>query len=53
MFRELLRMVPGLEARFMASSEEQVVNIADLVMLPLLGIFRKVRMVPGRMIPKV
>jgi len=30
-FRELLRMIPALEARLMASSEEQVVNIADLV----------------------
>ena len=30
-FRELLRMVPGLEARLMESSEEQVANIADLV----------------------
>jgi len=30
-FRELLRMIPGLEARLMESSEEQVVNVADLV----------------------
>ena len=30
-FRELLRMVPGLEARLMGASEEQVVDIADLV----------------------
>ena len=30
-FRELLRMVPGLEARLMESSEEHVIHIADLV----------------------
>jgi len=30
-FRELLHMIPGLEARLMESSEEQVVNVADLV----------------------
>ncbi|KAF9232356.1 hypothetical protein BU15DRAFT_90680 [Melanogaster broomeanus] len=30
-FRELLRMVPGLEARLMASAEEAVVHIADLI----------------------
>ena len=31
MFRSLLRLVPGFEARLMASSEEEVVSIADLV----------------------
>lgn len=30
-FRELLRMNPGLEARLMKSSEEEVIVIADLV----------------------
>lgn len=30
-FRELLRMVPGLEARIMQSSEDELVLIADLV----------------------
>ena len=30
-FCELLHMIPGLEAWLMESSEEQVVNIADLV----------------------
>ena len=30
-FHELLCMIPGLEAWLMESSEEQVVNIADLV----------------------
>ncbi|KAF9242147.1 hypothetical protein BU15DRAFT_44292 [Melanogaster broomeanus] len=30
-FRELLRMVPGLEARLMASAEEAMVHIADLI----------------------
>ena len=30
-FCELLHMIPGLEARLMESSEEQVVNVADLV----------------------
>ena len=30
-FRELLKMVPALEARLMQSSEEEVINIADLV----------------------
>ena len=30
-FHELLHMIPGLEAQLMESSEEQVVNIADLV----------------------
>lgn len=30
-FRELLRMVPGLEARLMESSEEETIAIADLV----------------------
>ena len=32
-FRELLRLVPGLEGRLMESSEEQVIHIADLVRL--------------------
>lgn len=31
-FRDLLRMIPGLEGRLMESSEEEVVAIADLVM---------------------
>ncbi|KAF9241132.1 hypothetical protein BU15DRAFT_32846, partial [Melanogaster broomeanus] len=30
-FRGLLRMIPGLEARLMESSEEEVVLIADLI----------------------
>ncbi|KIJ58978.1 hypothetical protein HYDPIDRAFT_118906 [Hydnomerulius pinastri MD-312] len=30
-FRELLRMAPGLEARIMDSSEEEVILIADLI----------------------
>ncbi|KAF9238704.1 hypothetical protein BU15DRAFT_88319 [Melanogaster broomeanus] len=30
-FREILRMVPGLEARLMGSSEGEVTNIADLI----------------------
>jgi len=30
-FCELLHMIPGLEAWLMESSEEQVVNVADLV----------------------
>lgn len=30
-FRELLRVIPGLEARLMKSSEEEVIAIADLV----------------------
>jgi len=30
-FHELLCMIPGLKAWLMASLEEQVVNIADLV----------------------
>ncbi|KIJ05874.1 hypothetical protein PAXINDRAFT_20896 [Paxillus involutus ATCC 200175] len=30
-FRELLRMVPGMEARLMESSEEEVVHLADLI----------------------
>ncbi|KAF9241307.1 hypothetical protein BU15DRAFT_87241 [Melanogaster broomeanus] len=30
-FRMLLRMVPGMEARLMASSEEEVIHIADLI----------------------
>lgn len=30
-FRSLLRLIPGLEARLMAASEDEVVNIADLV----------------------
>ncbi|KIJ64395.1 hypothetical protein HYDPIDRAFT_28335 [Hydnomerulius pinastri MD-312] len=30
-FRELLRMVPGLEARLMASAEDEVIHIADLI----------------------
>ena len=30
-FRELLRMVPSLEARLMASSEDEVIHIAELV----------------------
>ncbi|KAF8834204.1 hypothetical protein BDN67DRAFT_915407 [Paxillus ammoniavirescens] len=30
-FRELLRMIPGLEARLMVSPEEDVVHIADLI----------------------
>ncbi|KIM51940.1 hypothetical protein SCLCIDRAFT_80872, partial [Scleroderma citrinum Foug A] len=30
-FRELMKMVPGLEARLMASSEDEVIDIADLV----------------------
>lgn len=31
MFRELLRMVPGLEARLMESSEEDIIMVAELV----------------------
>lgn len=34
-FRELLRMVPGLEAHLMDSSEDEVIHIADLVCLIL------------------
>lgn len=30
-FKELLRMIPSLEARLMESSEEAVISIADLV----------------------
>ncbi|KIJ19520.1 hypothetical protein PAXINDRAFT_8009 [Paxillus involutus ATCC 200175] len=30
-FHELLRMVPGMEARLMESSEEEVVHLADLI----------------------
>lgn len=30
-FCELLKMVPALEAQLMQSSEEEVINIADLV----------------------
>jgi hypothetical protein len=30
-FRELLRMAPGLEARLMESSEDEVIHVADLV----------------------
>ena len=30
-FRELLRMVPGLEAKLMESLEVEVIHIADLV----------------------
>ncbi|KAH7916871.1 hypothetical protein BV22DRAFT_1108643 [Leucogyrophana mollusca] len=30
-FRELLRLVPGLETRLMESSEEQVISIADMI----------------------
>ena len=30
-FKELLRMVPGLEARIMESSEEDVMHIGELV----------------------
>ena len=33
MFREFLRLVPGLEGRLMESPEEQVTHIADLVRL--------------------
>jgi len=35
-FRELLKMVPGLEARLMESSEDDVITIADLVCLLVL-----------------
>jgi len=35
-FRELLKMVPGLEARLMESSEDDVITIADLVRLLVL-----------------
>lgn len=31
-FRELLRMVPGLEARLMESSAEETIAIGELVM---------------------
>lgn len=30
-FKELVRMVPGLEARIMESSEEEVMQIGELV----------------------
>ncbi|KAF9230892.1 hypothetical protein BU15DRAFT_56753, partial [Melanogaster broomeanus] len=30
-FRELMRMVPGLEARLIDSSEEEVIHIADMI----------------------
>jgi mannose/fructose-specific phosphotransferase system component IIA len=30
-FRQMLQMIPGLEARLMSSSEEEIVFIADLV----------------------
>ncbi|KAF8835202.1 hypothetical protein BDN67DRAFT_913464 [Paxillus ammoniavirescens] len=30
-FRELLRMIPGLEARLMESSEEDAIHIADMI----------------------
>ncbi|KIM60074.1 hypothetical protein SCLCIDRAFT_26864 [Scleroderma citrinum Foug A] len=30
-FRELLKMVPGLEARLMESSEDEVISISDLI----------------------
>ena len=30
-FRELLWIVPGLEARLMESSEDEVIHMADLV----------------------
>jgi len=33
-FRELLRIVSGLEGRLMNSSEEEVIEIADLVCRP-------------------
>lgn len=62
-FRELLRAVPGLEARLMESSEEEVIAIADLVsrsvnciVLPgltrLNSRFKKVPMAPGQTIQK-
>lgn len=63
-FRELLRMVPGLEARLMEISEQEVVDIADLVIivpvylprlyfLPTsLSRFKKVSMVQERMTPR-
>ena len=35
-FCELLHMIPGLKAQLMESSENQVVNIADLVTQSLL-----------------
>jgi hypothetical protein len=31
-FRELLRMVPGIEGRLMESSEEEVITMGELVM---------------------
>ena len=39
-FHKLMKMVPGLEARLMASSEDEVIDIADLVcpFLPLLDL---------------
>ena len=62
-FHGLLRLVPGLEARLMTASEEEVVNVADMVGLTLttclclLKYFctrsRKVQTVPERMTQKV
>lgn len=63
-FRELIRMVPGLEARLMESSEEEIIAIADLVTQATILLFyfltynqldsryRKVQMVQGQMTPK-
>lgn len=61
-FRELLRVVPGLEARLMESPEDEVVRISDLVFSHCpdvaiethryFGRFRKAPMVPGQTTPK-
>lgn len=37
-FKEMLRVIPGLERRLMESSEEEVITIADLVRYSLVFI---------------
>ena len=60
-FRSLLRLVPGFEARLMASSEEEVLSITDLgrptptvslYRLTYFYRFRKAQLVLGQMTPR-